>query len=511
MEFLRSRRESEIVTNQTNTFENQPMHVLVVDDDPVIRVAHVAMLQHAKYQVTGVADGEAALRVIEERDIELVLLESKVPGISGLEVVKYLRKSGSTIPVILVAGLSDANDRIAGLEHGADDYLTKPIAPRELLARIRALVRGRKAAVDSQISSSQVDLDLRTTIADVIDRRAFHPVFQSIVSLPGRNVLAYEALTRFEDGCRPDIRFREAARVGLGDELALATLAASIRLANQLPYGRGVHVNVAPDLLRNEGLVSLLATAGRPLVVELTEHDPIDDYDKVNELLDGLGHNIRLAIDDAGAGFASMSHILALRPHIVKLDREWVKGVDVDLPRQALIRGLVSFARATGTTLVAEGVEFESEATMLAELGIEQAQGFLFDSPRSAQEVRKAAAAQSAKKTSDAAKEGAPGQTARLIETFSNGCDAASHALDGVATELERARLDGFAHSKAPLLAQVMLLIDFIDSASEHDPEHLVKAEDLVKGVRLRLAAMSDIDLAHDVDALSDPHLKFQK
>ncbi len=362
------------------------MKVLVVDDDPIIRTMHTAILERAGFVVDAVEDGRVALDALEGGEVELVLLDSRMPGMSGIEVLSELRAAGSSLPVILVTGARETHDRVEGLESGADDYITKPVDARELVARVRALVRGRQAAVDAQAANGSGDLAVRRALVEIVESRSFHAVFQPIIELGSRSVVAYEALTRFDDGCRPDIRFGEAERVGLGAELALATLAASIDAATDLPSGVPLHLNVAPQLLSDPSLSTLLKSADRPVVVELTEHDPIEDYDDATARIDALGDDVRLAIDDAGAGYSSMTHVLALRPQEVKLDREWVRGVDADVARQALIAGLVTFATTTGTTLVAEGVETEAEASMLTDLGVAHAQGYHFGRPAPAGE-----------------------------------------------------------------------------------------------------------------------------
>jgi EAL domain-containing protein (putative c-di-GMP-specific phosphodiesterase class I) len=281
--------------------------------------------------------------------------------------------------------------------------------------------------------------DLRNTIAQVIETQAFQAVFQPIVTISDRSVVAHEALTRFDDGCPPELRFKEANEVGLGDELALATLAEALRMANQLPHGPSLHINVAPAVLKNDQFAPLIATATRPVVIELTEHEPIDDYLAFSQLLDGLDGDIRLAVDDAGAGYASMSHILSLHPHEVKLDRDWISGIDRDSRRQALVQGLVHFGRSTGTTLVAEGVESEVEAKMLQELGIERAQGNLFGTPLPPAGVRKAAADNATATDRVAA-------TSRLLTMLSGPLDATvTEAFRDLSAELvlngiERAR-----------------------------------------------------------------------
>lgn len=360
-----------------------PLHVLVVDDDPTIRQLHVAILEHAGYAVTAVGSGEHALAVVDESDVALVLLDSRMPGLSGLEVLGALRERGLALPVILVTGATEIEDRVEGLERGADDYITKPVDVRELVARTRALLRGRQAAIDAATGTAG-DEAIHREISAIIAERLFRPVYQPIVDLQDGTIVAFEALTRFDDGCRPDLRFVDAERVGLGVDLALATLAAAVDHAALLPDGAALHLNVSPYVLGDRRIDELLACSGRELVVELTEHDPIEDYEIVKLRLAALGPRVRLAIDDAGAGYSSMVHVLALDPHEVKLDREWVRGVDVDVARRALIAGFVSFGLATGTVLVAEGVETEAELDALRSIGVQHAQGYHLGRPEPA-------------------------------------------------------------------------------------------------------------------------------
>jgi EAL domain-containing protein (putative c-di-GMP-specific phosphodiesterase class I) len=121
----------------------------------------------------------------------------------------------------------------------------------------------------------------------------------------------------------------------------------------------------------------LIRASHRPLVLELTEHVAIDDYRLVRKALAKLG-DVEIAVDDAGAGYASLRHILELRPAFAKLDISLVRGIDNDELRQAIAAGFGYFALRTGCRLVAEGVESQDEADTLRRLGIELAQGYLF-------------------------------------------------------------------------------------------------------------------------------------
>jgi EAL domain-containing protein (putative c-di-GMP-specific phosphodiesterase class I) len=119
----------------------------------------------------------------------------------------------------------------------------------------------------------------------------------------------------------------------------------------------------------------------RPVVLELTEHDRVDDYGALRDALSRLTPHVHVSIDDAGAGFASLRHVLELRPEFMKLDRSWIAGLDADPTRQALVCGLSHFSRATGCRLIAEGVERAGEASALQQFDVELGQGFLFGEP----------------------------------------------------------------------------------------------------------------------------------
>jgi EAL domain-containing protein (putative c-di-GMP-specific phosphodiesterase class I)/CheY-like chemotaxis protein len=215
----------------------------------------------------------------------------------------------------------------------------------------------------------------------MIEERGFTPHFQPIVRLDDRSIVGYEALTRFTDGRRPDLVFAEADRLGLGLALERATLEAAVRAAHDLPDGIFLSVNVSPTYLLDGDRVAPFLGARQDLVLELSEHVPVDDYAAIHAAVASIRPPVRLAVDDAGSGYSSLRHILALRPDYAKLDLAWVRGIHEDPARQALLAGLVYFGREVDCALIAEGIENEADLETLRRLGVPLGQGYLLGRP----------------------------------------------------------------------------------------------------------------------------------
>lgn len=224
----------------------------------------------------------------------------------------------------------------------------------------------------------------RIELRSVLQAGSFAPHFQPILDFRSGEVVGLEALTRFTDGTSPETRFREAAIHGMGIDLELATLEAALAAVPHLPSaGAWIGLNVSPALMLTdtEALADVLEGAEREIVLELSEQEAVTDYDAMRRVLADLGGGLRLSIDDAGSGFASLRHILRLEPAFVKLDRSWVREVDTDPARQAMIAGLRHFADQTGALLVAEGIEREAERDVLIDLRVDLGQGYLLGRP----------------------------------------------------------------------------------------------------------------------------------
>jgi EAL domain-containing protein (putative c-di-GMP-specific phosphodiesterase class I) len=247
-----------------------------------------------------------------------------------------------------------------------------------LAVELAPMIENMLAAARGDEPSAQ----LRGLLQQVIDEQQFRPVFQPICDIDTGAVVGFEALTRFDDGTPPDQRFAKAGLLGLGHALEIATLRAAMQAAPALPAGTYLSVNVSAPLLGHPELPAVLDLAdGRCICVELTEHEQIDDYERTIADFRALGRGLRLSVDDAGSGWASLRHVFTLRPDYVKLDRGWVADIHTDPARQALLIGITSFVHELGGQVVAEGVERHTELATLRSLGIRFAQGYLLGKP----------------------------------------------------------------------------------------------------------------------------------
>jgi EAL domain-containing protein (putative c-di-GMP-specific phosphodiesterase class I) len=233
--------------------------------------------------------------------------------------------------------------------------------------------------------------DQSERIRAVLDSGPLSMVFQPIVDLEEDVVVGFEALARFPSAPDrpPETWFTEAAAVGLRLELELAAVKAALAALPEAPVEPYLSVNAMPETLASDGLAELLEAApAHRLVVEITEHAPVRDYEALNKAMQRMrGRGIRLAVDDAGSGFASLRHILQLAPDIIKIDNALTRNVYKDPARRALAAGLISFAAELGATVVAEGIQSRHELDALRDLGVRYGQGFYLGRPGPIAEV----------------------------------------------------------------------------------------------------------------------------
>jgi PAS domain S-box-containing protein len=256
---------------------------------------------------------------------------------------------------------------------------------RHLIDQIPAVGEFAAAAgrlLSGQLERGQRDQQVRERVRDALAKGGLRPVYQPIVALTTDEPVGYEALTRFADGTPPDQMIADAYSVGLGLELEIACIAAALEAAGTLAPDRLLSLNASPHaILHSTELAALLRARANHVVIEITEHAEIHDYEAVRRAVAGFGPRVSLAVDDAGSGFASLRHIVELAPQFLKIDKSLVRHVDRDLMRQAMVAGLSQFAARAGCEVIAEGVEDPAELEMLRELGVTLGQGFLLGRP----------------------------------------------------------------------------------------------------------------------------------
>jgi EAL domain-containing protein (putative c-di-GMP-specific phosphodiesterase class I) len=235
--------------------------------------------------------------------------------------------------------------------------------------------------------------DMRTNrrseiqVQRIIESESIDTAFQPIFDLVTRRVTGVEALARFnaKPTAPPDVWFAAAEKSGQGQSLELLAIRLALRNVAYLPDGLYIALNVSPRTLTSPELLTTLLDSGVPpnrLVVEVTEHASIPDYTPFQQARERLRlSGIRLAVDDAGSGYASFRHIVSLAPDIIKLDRGLIAGIDEDEARRALVAAVVMFALQSGAALLGEGVETAGELHVLETLGVEAAQGFHLGHP----------------------------------------------------------------------------------------------------------------------------------
>jgi EAL domain-containing protein (putative c-di-GMP-specific phosphodiesterase class I)/CheY-like chemotaxis protein len=372
--------------------------VLIADDDPHVRNVLAASLHDSGAIVlAGLAgDAEDAVDIAGRTQPDVALVDFHMPG-GGLRAVRGILACSPATQVVALSGSVDRTSALEMLRAGAASYVVKNAIPDEIVATVHSAARGdsilsaeiaggviRELADHLEQRELEADQDegVRARIRRVVDERLIRPVFQPIVDLRSGSTVGFEALSRFD--CEPKqvpgCWFAEADAVGLRPELELhAAMVAAARFRHA-GCETFLSLNASPDTLAGYGV--LAAELGDRLVLEITEHEAIDDYDEVAARFDELRRfGARLAVDDTGAGFASLRHVLQLSPDIVKLDISLTRGIDRDACRRALASALTSFARELGAVIVAEGIETAAERDTLRKLGVTLGQGFFLAPP----------------------------------------------------------------------------------------------------------------------------------
>jgi EAL domain-containing protein (putative c-di-GMP-specific phosphodiesterase class I) len=245
--------------------------------------------------------------------------------------------------------------------------------------------------IDQQLQAVQLQAQRVEELTALMDAGEPSMLYQPIYDLESRRIAGVEALARFRapPQVAPDVWFNEASALGIGPKLEACAVRSALTALGTLPKDVYVAVNASPEFVLSGALPELLQSADiSRVVLELTEHASVTDYRELTDVLAPLrALGLRIAIDDAGAGYASMRHILSIEPNLVKLDISLTRGIDRDRKRRALASALIAFARETDVGIIAEGVETSAELLTLQSLGVKRAQGYYLARPKPLAEI----------------------------------------------------------------------------------------------------------------------------
>ncbi|MBV9872850.1 MAG: EAL domain-containing response regulator [Frankiaceae bacterium] len=380
---------------------------VVVVDDVAANVDVVdRMLRHAGVgEVVGYTDPVLALAECSTEPPDLVILDLHMPGLDGLTFLACLNSAldpEEFVPVlVLTADISD-NTRRNALADGAKDFLTKPVDAVDVVLRVRNLLETRalyqrlREHTDTLVAELELQHAIEHEAAILAAERAeridaalvpgtMSIAYQPVVDLATRSIVGAEALARFAGPVTrpPNEWFAEAALVDRLELLELAAVALALSNLDELPAGAFVSLNLSASTACTMEFASYLRRlpADR-IVLEITEHTKVEDYCELrSNLADFIERGGRIAVDDAGTGYAGLEHILRMAPDIIKLDIALITAIDTDPAKRALVTSLVQFAAETGATIIAEGIETEDELVVLRELGVAWGQGYHLGRP----------------------------------------------------------------------------------------------------------------------------------
>ncbi|MBW3662517.1 MAG: EAL domain-containing protein [Actinobacteria bacterium] len=381
----------------------ESLRVVIADDDLVLREALTEVITASGLEVVaGAADAESAIAMAREHQPDLVLLDVKMPHGGGPRAAQEIARECPATRVVALSAYDDRGAILEMLHAGAMSYLIKGVSTnREIIDTLRRTAAGEislPASVGEKVlhelgehldrthSEERRRQSIDARVRRVIAAGQVDILFQPIRQLATGSVAGYEALARFDAGSTrgPRAWLDDARSVDALLELELLAVRAALAHVAELPAGTYLAVNVSPATATDEGLQDLvLSAAPSATVLEITEHAPVDDYEGFHRAVEPLrSAGVRLAIDDTGAGMASLRHLLSLAPDVIKLDVSLTRGIDSDRSRRALARALISFADDTGSQIVAEGVETDQELHALVDLGVTYGQGYFLGVPR---------------------------------------------------------------------------------------------------------------------------------
>ncbi|HYQ00335.1 MAG TPA: EAL domain-containing response regulator [Polyangiaceae bacterium] len=367
--------------------------VLLVDDDAAVRNALRRVLERRGYRVCACSSGGEALEQLAAGGYDAMVSDVRMPGMSGLKLLRAVREHDLDLPVILVTGNPDLASATEAVEYGAFQYLIKPVESDRLDEAVdRAAAIGRMARVKreyvEEYGSSTFRVGDKAGISATLERAlsSLWVAYQPIVQAKCGSLFAHEALMRSEepDLPNPQAVLRAAERVD-----RLHVLGGTMRrlTARDLATTEdsALFVNLHPADLIDDALYeasSPLTPFAHRVVLEITERASLEHIGNLRDRVARLRElGFRIALDDLGAGYAGLTSFTQLEPEFVKLDMELIRGIHQNDMKRKIVRSMVELCHDMGKSIIAEGVEVVEERQALVDLNCDLLQGYLLGRP----------------------------------------------------------------------------------------------------------------------------------
>jgi diguanylate cyclase (GGDEF)-like protein len=333
----------------------------------------------------------------------LVKLGTALDQVGAAHGAAAYRMGGDEFALLVDAG--DDPDQVAAEIHAASGRSTAPqpgatvavagweegLTAEELIRRAEVAITTAKVdrapvrhySIHLESGPTQADMERAQLLAVLDTPGAITPVFQPIFDLRSQEVVGYEALSRFpaEAGYTPQQWFDLARKHGLAVELEAAAVRAALQVPGR-PAGVSLSLNLSPEALLSGRDALNLPDDLSAITIEVTENALVTEGPELELALQDLrARGARIAVDDAGAGYAGFAQLVRVRPDVVKLDRSLVESVNVQPTKAAVIKAFVGFAQDTGALICAEGIETAGELRVVRLLGSATGQGFLLGRP----------------------------------------------------------------------------------------------------------------------------------
>lgn len=317
---------------------------------------------------------------IADKQLDPIISDTKANPITNVMPITNELNIGCYIGVPIVLSDGEMYGTFCCYKSHPDDSLNgRDLTFLTLISEVAAEL------IEKNVQIEMLNKDAKLAIENVIKTNGIDIYFQPIFSLNTNKTSGFEALSRFTaiPYRTPDVWFNEAARLGLGEPLEMLAIQNTLDYIDKFDKATYISVNTAPEHILSGAIARIFEHIDcNQIVLEITEHTQVVDYPAMRGALKPLRiKGMRLAIDDAGAGFSSFQHILELEADIIKLDISLTQNINKERSKYLLAKALCGFAKAIDCIILAEGIETQDELDTLRKLGVDKVQGYLLGRP----------------------------------------------------------------------------------------------------------------------------------